>query len=817
MNKRIGTVIDRWVAFSLRRPKSILFAATLFFALAALTASRLELRSDFVELLPTDAPSVVNLEAMKQRVSSYATLVVAAEGPDLDASMRFAEDLVARLRPLQPDRIRFIDYNLKELSDFYARNKLLYADLDDLSGFRDRLEKRIREETRDAMFESLDEIPAPRTDLRIDEMREKYEKKAREQDRYPGGYYVTPDRTILAVFIRPPSKSSGFRENERLVNEVQSIIDDLDPGRYHPEMVVGMTGDVKTGLEERDSLADDMLFISSLCLFLILALIVIYYRSFRAVILIGVPMLIGLASALAIARLQIGYLNAATAFLVSIIAGNGINFMIILAARFFEETRNRGADSLDESLRLAVRGTMFSTVIAAAAAAISYGSLGLASFRGFRQFGLIGGIGMLLCWIATFAVGPALITYLHRRKPLAVRIENQNHPVASFVARFVLARPRTILVVSLLMTSAAILVTIPYVFDPFEYDFRNLRNREGYVRGSAKLSNKVDKIFDLPQSPTPIVADRVEVVPEVKQAFLDAPSSRTIIGDVKTLFDFLPKQQDQKLAVLADIRTMIDRRIDFLPADERKTVEDYRPGDDLRVLGLDDVPEVVARPYTEIDGTRGRVLYVYAAPGNSLLNGRYLLKFAEFVRSVKLDGVELIESGQPMVFADMIQAILADGLWVTFASVVGVTILLLVAFRSALGTFSVMGAILMGTLWMIGLAAAFDIKLNFLNFVVLPITVGISVDYGANIFLRYRQEGPGSIEAVIRSTGGAVFLASLTTIIGYATLITSTNMALQTFGLLADLGELATILVVEVVMTALLVWIERGRRARKAR
>jgi len=112
----------------------------------------------------------------------------------------------------------------------------------------------------------------------------------------------------------------------------------------------------------------------------------------------------------------------------------------------------------------------------------------------------------------------------------------------------------------------------------------------------------------------------------------------------------------------------------------------------------------------------------------------------------------------------------------------------------------------------VGLAALLGQKLNFLNFVVFPITLGIGVDYGVNIFSRYRQEGPGRMKEVIQSTGGAIVLTSSTTILGYATLITSTNMALQSFGIIADLGEFACLAASELVMTALLVWRHQARK-----
>ena len=42
-------------------------------------------------------------------------------------------------------------------------------------------------------------------------------------------------------------------------------------------------------------------------------------------------------------------------------------------------------------------------------------------------------------------------------------------------------------------------------------------------------------------------------------------------------------------------------------------------------------------------------------------------------------------------------------------------------------------------------------------------------------------------------TGAAVALCSLTTIIGYSSLLSSSNPALRSFGVVADLGELVSL------------------------
>jgi predicted RND superfamily exporter protein len=801
-------LLDRWVEISLAHPWRILAVGAAMLAVSVYFASRLGLKSDFIELLPTDSPSVVNLEHLKERVSSYSTLTVAVQSPDLESSQRFAEDLVARLKTFPPERIRFIDYNTRELREFYNKNKFLYAELPDLTDFRDRLAKRIQEETEAGVVESLDDEETPRTDLKIDELKAKYEKKASTQDRYPGGFYVTPDRSLLAIFLRPPPGGSGFEASQALVRDVQAEVDRLDPSKYHPRMRVGFTGEVKTGIEEYEALADDMLFITGLCILMIMLSLVLYYRSFRSIFLVGTPVLLGISMSFAVAWLAIGYLNSATAFLSSIIAGNGINFMIMLAARFYEEIRVPREDGLAASLKEAVLGTAHGTIAAAGAASIAYGSLVVAGFRGFRQFGLIGGVGMILCWLVTFLVGPALIVVFHRWRPLGQR-GGDHHFLSPAVARLVTSHPRWILSISLLLGLGALAVTLPWAAAPFEYDFHNLRNRISATRGSAKLSRRVDRIFDLPPSPTPLLVNSVEDAPRIQRKLLDAPGAEDVIGDVKTLFDFLPKQQEDKLAVLAQVRKLIDKKIDFLSDKDQKTVLEYRPPEELKVVGVDDIPEAVARPFTESDGTRGRILYAYSKPGNSLLNGRYLLKFARFIRGQDGGGSEFIAVGQPLIFADMVTAVLHDGVKVTVACVAGVLALLLMMFRSRRGVGVILAAVVLGTLWMVGIAAVFGMKVNFLNFVVLPITLGIAVDYGANIYSRYRAEGPGRMGEVITSTGGAVFLASLTTIIGYATLITSTNMALQSFGIVADIGEITTLIAAEISMCALIVWLER--------
>jgi predicted RND superfamily exporter protein len=129
--------------------------------------------------------------------------------------------------------------------------------------------------------------------------------------------------------------------------------------------------------------------------------------------------------------------------------------------------------------------------------------------------------------------------------------------------------------------------------------------------------------------------------------------------------------------------------------------------------------------------------------------------------------------------------------------------------RRARSIALVLLSLVVGVIWMGGAGAALGLKLNFLNFVVLPITLGIGVDYAVNVFARLEGERPEAIPHALAETGSAVALCSSTTIIGYSSLLIASNGALRSFGKLADLGEIAC-LVSALLLVPMITW--TGRR-----
>jgi predicted RND superfamily exporter protein len=114
-----------------------------------------------------------------------------------------------------------------------------------------------------------------------------------------------------------------------------------------------------------------------------------------------------------------------------------------------------------------------------------------------------------------------------------------------------------------------------------------------------------------------------------------------------------------------------------------------------------------------------------------------------------------------------------------------------------------------GVCAMLGAAGLLGIRINFLDFVALPVTIGIGIDYAVNIAARHREEGPGSAGRVLGATGPAVALCSFTTVVGYASLLLSDNQGIRSFGLSSLLGELTCVF-------AALLDLRRGRGPARA-
>jgi predicted RND superfamily exporter protein len=183
------------------------------------------------------------------------------------------------------------------------------------------------------------------------------------------------------------------------------------------------------------------------------------------------------------------------------------------------------------------------------------------------------------------------------------------------------------------------------------------------------------------------------------------------------------------------------------------------------------------------------------------------------LRSVKLpSGAEV--SGSDVIFVEMMEAVEKEGPRASILSFVLVLVLLLSSFGPTRGFLATTYTLSVGVFGMFGLMWFSGVRLNFLNYIAVPITIGIGVDYPFNIVTRIRQEGGQATRGILR-TAGAVALASSTTVIGYAVLLLSDTGAIRSFGAAAVLGEITSLSAALVVVPALVTVIALLARRRK--
>jgi predicted RND superfamily exporter protein len=296
-------------------------------------------------------------------------------------------------------------------------------------------------------------------------------------------------------------------------------------------------------------------------------------------------------------------------------------------------------------------------------------------------------------------------------------------------------------------------------------------------------------------------------VQAVKEKYEQNIKADSILDDVFTMQSLVPENQIAKISILKSIVADIPpKKQAHLKGKMRRYFDDTIEASKLTPYSFTDLPEVIRRQFREIDGSEGKLVLLYPKFGTDTKDGRVVLKFAKEVRGVELPPGAVV-AGSHLVFADMLAAISHDGPIATLLSFTVVLLLSIWLTRGGVsGSFVLMLSLLIGVIWTVALASIFNMKINFLNFIALPITFGVGLDYAINVYGRYRHSDHShtGLKLAIQRSGSAVTVCSGTTIIGYGSLLLSKNGALFSFGMLAILGEIACLVAALIILPAMM-------------
>jgi predicted RND superfamily exporter protein len=830
--------IRRFVAWTLRHGRTLWVVAILLAIPAGWRTVQLygNLRSEVEQLLPGDAPSVLAINELRARMAGlqYLGVVIDVGAVDrrdrLEAGERLIDDLAARIRAYPKDLVSAVRTGFQAERDFVERHAAMLLELPDLQTIRGRIEDRIHWEYAHETGTLIDEDePAPRVDFA--DIEGKY------QSRLAGpalvdNRFASPKLGLTLLLVEVGGFSTSAKKATELITRVRADLAALGgTAHYGPGMRVGFTGDVAISSEETAALVQDLTVSSLMVVGAVVLSLIAFYRWRRSVPALFLPLGIAVLMAFGLASLppfNITELNSNTAFLGSIIIGNGINFGIIQLARYVE-ARRRG-QSIEEALVVSLWGTRKGTLSAAVAAGVAYASLVAMQFRGFRQFGVIGGLGMLLCWVTTFLLGPPLIAWLDRgtvRADPAVPLNRSRRPMA-VLARTVTGYPHVFVIAAAVLTVGAAMQVRHFGAGQLEYDFSRLRRRDTWTQGEGYWGAKMDTLLGRYLTPTVLLTDSKAEARAIAGKLREAmkhPPLDTMVASVRTVDDLMPPDEESKHVEIEAIRRKMTPRLrGRLSEDDKHRLDRLIGTGPAAPIGESEIPEVLTTGLRERDGTLGRAVLVFPNPTNALWRGSSISAFVNTLRHIAETPLALGTpgaraarvAGGPPLSADIFESMERDGPLASLLALLGVLLTVVVIFRGKLATPMVIGSLIVGVLWLLAAAVVLRVKINFVNFIAFPITFGIGVDYAVNVMARYLRDGSGDVGAAVRGTGGAVGLCSLTTIVGYSSLLVAQNVGLFLFGLLAVLGEITCLTTAVVVMPAVLQLLRRRSKRTEA-
>jgi uncharacterized protein len=245
--------------------------------------------------------------------------------------------------------------------------------------------------------------------------------------------------------------------------------------------------------------------------------------------------------------------------------------------------------------------------------------------------------------------------------------------------------------------------------------------------------------------------------------------------------------------------------------DVQETFETIRNQDVSGPLQIDDLPGALRRRFIS---TSGELHLIQVYPEVDIWQRPNQQIFIEALRH-ELDPDR---TGSPVVTGTPVQlyeytALLKNSYEEAARYALGaIALLVLIHFRSLLCVLLALLPVGVGTLWMIGIMGQFGHSFNPANIMTLPLVIGIGVTSGIHILNRFAEEQNPGILA--KSTGKAVIVAGLTTVVGFGSLMLAKHQGIASLGYVMAVGTsmcmLAALTSLPALLQLLVMWGWKG-------
>ncbi len=606
---------------------------------------------------------------------------------------------------------------------------------------------------------------------------------------------------------------------------------------------VRLTGGAALGYEQMLSVSAGGLLSSVLAFVLVTVVLAVGLRSPWLVLATQTVLVSGLALTTAFATLAVGQLNLISVAFAAIFIGLGADYATYYCMHFRELRASQG---VSQALATTSRHVGGAVSVCALTNAVGFCAYVPTSYTGVAELGIITAAGIVICLGLSLTLLPALLRLLPVRPGPAAGAE-RTPGWLEFPERH--ARGVCTLAVIAAIAAATLLPGARFDHNPIHLQNQDSESVRTYLDLLAQSSRSPLSAVALSSGPDEArrTAAGLEALPEV--------------DSVLTIENFVPGDQEAKLAVIADLALALgtdlepqadtpapDAAIQVAAlADLASSLRSYLAGDPeapaagaqrllaaldalladralagariallqdnllrslpgrLAALGDSLQPEAFGIDRLP-DDIRSRWISadghwrVEVFPSANLDDNSALERFVTAIRGVLGDAA----TGTPVVNLEAQRLVIAAFEQAFASALVVITIVVYLSVRRWVDVALVLTPILLGGLLTGAVTVLLDMPFHFANIIALPVLLGTSVDASIHMLLRFRAAPPGTGAILGTSTARAIVTSALTNMCGFGTLALSQHPGTADMGILLTLGILSTLVCTLVLLPGLL-------------
>ena len=655
------------------------------------------------------------------------------------------------------------------------------------------------------------------------------------------GRMLAEDGRMGFVLLRlQPDEEQKLDPTGAAIRQLRDVI--ARTAANHPDVSIGLTGLPVMEYDEMQTSQRDMLRASLVSLLGVACLFMAGLGGVRHPLLTVAMLLLALAWSFGYVTLSVGHLNILSVSFGVILIGLGIDFGIHYVTRYLQ-LRGENLDC-SEALQQTARSVGPGVAIGAITTAIAFFAAYLTKFTGIAELGTIAGGGILLCLLATLVVLPVMI-YL-----VDYRSSNLLPPRPLEVSRCInplLRLPSLTLFAAVVMTGVMgagiakvrydhnLLNLQPRGLESVELERQLLEETDHSVWFAISIAPSAEELLDrkdrfeqldsverteqivslLPADvsrKTPIIArihrqlahlpERPPMIPVASQKELTHVLAAT--GVSMPVTGPRDRETQRRLSAAGDRFTQMSQREVFQQASQFQhhiAADLLSQLHRLREVSQPDPPALEDLPPSLVDRfvgqNRSHLLKIYGR--GEIWDMADLQTFVTEVKSVDPDA-----TGQPLQTFYASRQMQSSYVNAALYALAAVTLVLLIDFRSMSLTLLALVPVAAGVVQMLGIMGLLGIPLNPANMIVLPLILGIGLDDGVHVVHDFRHcRGKYSVSP---STSTAIVITSLTSMVGFGSLMLASHQGLQSLGRVLTIGVTCCMVSSLVLLPALLRW-----------